>query len=373
MKAPRVHVLSGSLGLLCLASSALLGCAGEGSPSFVSQEVALGRALFFDASLSEPAGQSCSSCHQPGSAFADPRQDQPTSEGVVHGLFGARQAPSVMYGMFFPPFHYDSVKGRYEGGQFWDGRAADLKDQAHFPMLAAAEMNNPSRARIVQKVASGPLAASMQRVYGMDVFSSVDRAMDAITDSIATFERSAEFAPFTSKFDAVRKGTATFSDAEARGLALFNGKGRCNTCHLSFDREGGAPPLFTDFAYHNLGAPKNPANPFYSMPPHINPAGAAFVDVGLSATTGRSADKGRMKTPTLRNVAITAPYLHNGVFKDLPTVVRFYSERDTGSFGPPEVTENMDRATVGNLGLTDGEIADLVAFMEALTDGYTAP
>lgn len=350
------------------AIGAIAGCAGSGSGQFGSKEI-LGRALFNDVTLSEPSGQSCASCHQGATAFADPRQDKPTSEGATTGLFGPRQAPTLTYVSFAPPFHFDAVAGDYVGGQFWDGRAVNLADQAHFPMLNPAEMNNPSRERIVQKVASGPMAAMMKAVYGDAVFGDTDRAMNAISDAIAAFESSGPFHPFSSKYDLYLAGKATLTAAEARGLAVFNGKAGCNGCHPSAPGPNGEPPLFTDFTYDNIGLPKNLASAFFSMPPAINPAGAGFIDVGLMATTHRPEDKGRFKVPSLRNIAISGPYFHNGFATTLEQAVRFYNERDLGHFGPAEVSETMNKVELGNLGLTDQEVSDVVAFMKTLTDG----
>jgi cytochrome c peroxidase len=140
-------------------------------------------------------------------------------------------------------------------------------------------------------------------------------------------------------------------------------------------------PLFTNHNYVNLGVPANPANPFYALPRRFNPAGANFVDWGLGGTLlargvpGASDQMGKFKVPSLRNVALTAPYMHNGVFADLTTVVNFYNTRDVAGagWGPPEVAHlNMFRANhFGNLGLTPAEVEAIVAFLETMTDGYT--
>lgn len=353
----------------------LVGCNGAGglAGGSVSKET-LGRALFFDGTLSEPQGQSCASCHQPGSFFADPRPDFPTSEGARKGLFGSRQTPTLNYMAFSPDFNFNPFLQDYIGGQFWDGRAANFEDQVHFPMLSSFEMNNATKAQIVDKVSIGAEAEMMRQVYGQDIFGDVDKAFDAIADAIAAYERGPDFRAFTSKFDYYRQGVVRLSYAEQHGFELFNGKGGCSeACHLSQTIPGVGPAMFTNFTYENLGVPKNLSNPFYYMPDFVNPDGANFVDAGLMAVTGRPEDRGRFKTPTLRNIAMTAPYMHNGVFKTLEEVLRFYNERDLGHFPPPEVPETINQTELGDLRLTDAEISDIIAFLRTLTDGYTPP
>jgi cytochrome c peroxidase len=131
-------------------------------------------------------------------------------------------------------------------------------------------------------------------------------------------------------------------------------------------------PVFTDFSYDNLGTPKNKNNPFYTLDAKHNPEGASWIDLGLGGELKKASENGKHKVPTLRNIAKTAPYMHNGVFKTLKEVVDFYNKRDVGSFDLPEVAENVNKDELGNLGLTDAEVADIVAFLGTLTDGYQA-
>jgi cytochrome c peroxidase len=361
----------------------LLGC-GSGSapavPAAVATQAEVGRALFFDENLSQPAGQSCASCHAPEKAFTDP-SGGPTSAGVVPGLFGARNAPTAGYALFAPKFHYDEVEGLYVGGLFLDGRADSLAQQAQGPPLNPIEMHNPDKASYVAKVAGRPYAEKLKALHGQDLFFDVDRAFTAISEAIAAFERGAEVSPFTSKYDAYLRGTALLTAQERRGLDLYEGRANCAACHPNALREDGKLPLFTDFTYDNLGVPRNPANPFYSMPLSVNPAGTSFVDIGLAGNAsviadGRAAEnRGRIKVPTLRNLARTGPYMHNGVFTTLKEVVAFYNRRDLEPlrFGPPEIPETVNREELGNLGLSDEEEDALVAFLKTLTDGYPAP
>lgn len=274
---------------------------------------------------------------------------------------------------YSPTFKLDGGEGGGAiGGQFWDGRAADLPAQAKFPLLNPIEMNNPSVQAVVDTVKKGPEARGMKLLYGANIFSDPTAAFNAIVDAIAEFEKTTEVSPFSSKYDAFLKGNAILSPAETRGLAVFNGKGGCSGCHTSSPSPDGTPPLFTNFCYANLGLPKNPSNPYYTIPAKYNPAGGAFIDLGLQVTTNRDADAGNFMTPTLRNVALTAPYFHNGLISTLADVVRFYNTRDLGGFDPPEVPATEDLTELGNLSLTTQEQSDLVAFLGTLTDGYSA-
>lgn len=339
-----------------------------------------GRAVFLDDTLSEPAGQSCASCHDPKNGFADSR-GTPTSEGVISGSFGNRNAPTAAYAVFSPVFYYDAAGGTYRGGQFLDGRAPTLADQARMPPLNPIEMHNPDAAAYSAKLAGRPYARQFLSLFGQDLFRDPVQAMVAIGKAVEAFERTKEVSPFSSKYDAYLAGKVDLSIQENRGLAVFEGKAGCAACHPNRPGPDALRPLFTDFTYDNIGLPRNPANPFYAQPPSVNPHGAAYVDVGLGANPrvvkdGASrANRGRFKVSTLRNVALTAPYFHNGIFTTLKEAVAFYNRRDLEPlrFGPPEVPETVNRAELGNLGLSDEEEDALVAFLETLTDGYSIP
>jgi cytochrome c peroxidase len=129
--------------------------------------------------------------------------------------------------------------------------------------------------------------------------------------------------------------------------------------------------MFTDFGYDNIGVPRNTANPFYSLPPSLNPGGPNFVDNGLGAVVHNPRQFAHFKAPSLRNVALTAPYAHNGYFADLKSIVHFYNTRDVdGAWPAPEQPFNMNRTGLGNLGLTSQDEDDIVAFLGTLTDGF---
>jgi cytochrome c peroxidase len=344
---------------------------------------ALGRMMFEDPGLSNPAGQACADCHAAKAAFRDPESDHAQSAGVVPGRFGSRNSPSILYARYIPPLHQDAQLGSV-GGLFWDGRAATLEAQIGGPLLNPLEMNNPDKASVVDKVRSAKYASAVRDIYGADVFDDPDRAYDAITNALATFERSAELGPFNSRYDHYLAGTATLGDAELRGLAIFEdpARGDCARCHPNRPAPDGTPPLFTTFAYANLGIPRYQNNKFYEQPAPFNKDGAKYLDRGLAATTNTAADEGKFRIPTLRDVARTGPYGHNGYFANLPYALEFIANRDAGSFdvgtcsrtGPqrcawpePEVVATVDHS-VGTHVLPPQDLDDLAAFLATLND-----
>ena len=303
----------------------------------------LGKLIFFDTNLSSPAGQSCATCHDPAAGFADPDKAIPVSEGVVPGRFGRRNAPTITY-------------AARQIGQFWDARAPGLVEQAKEPFLNPNELNNPDKQTVTVKVCSSNYSRLFKQVYGGKSCSksNVLIAFDNIADAIAAFESSSELNLFTAKIDAVQQGLATLTAQESNGRNLF--VSCAGDCHLS----NGMP--FRNIQ-RNLGLPKNTAFPFNTMDP-------TFVDRGVGKITGNPLDNGKFKTPHLRNVALTAPYMHNGVLKSLKEVVHFYNTRDIPGIWPaPEVRENMD-TSIGQFGFTDAQEDDIVAFMMTFTDGF---
>ena len=349
----------------------------------------LGEKLFFDTSLSTPSGQSCASCHNPANAFTDPNKSSPTSAGVNPKLFGNRNAPTAMYMAYSPALHYDTADQTYVGGQFWDGRASSLEDQARQPLLNPLEMANPSKASVIDSIRSGPNAVLFASVFGADVFLAPDAAYDDLVQALASFERTKVFAPFSSKYDAYVAGKATLTSAELQGLHLFEDptKGNCSACHISTPSADGTPALFTDFTYDNIGIPKNPNNPFYTLPAEYNPDGSAVVDIGLGKTTGDPDTNGQFKVGTLRDISLTGPYGHNGYFDTLQQIVDFYNTRDVkpqcadplttvdqaealGCWPAAEYPDTVNHDELGNLGLSDTEVNDIVAFLGTLEDDW---
>jgi cytochrome c peroxidase len=347
-----------------LASLALVGCHRD-RPA--SQRAELGKLMFFDPALSHPAGQACADCHAPNVAYRDPESDHSSSAGVLAGHFGSRNAPSIMYARYVPPLHRD-VTGRWIGGLFWDGRGGSLEQQAGVPLLNPVEMNNPDRATVVADVRKAPYADRVRALYGADALDDTAHGFAHVADAIAAFERTPELAPFSSKYDRYLAHQATLTPAEQRGLAIFLDprKGNCASCH--------PPPLFTDFSYANLGIPRYGNSLFYGQSHDINPAGAEYVDHGLMSTVQDPAQDGKFRVPTLRNIARTGPYGHNGYFENLPYMLDFLDTRDRTPLDPstkpwakPEVGAHVEQR-VGHLGLTAAELDDLDAFLETLTD-----
>ncbi|SDL28129.1 Cytochrome c peroxidase [Geoalkalibacter ferrihydriticus] len=380
----------------------------------LTPEEQFGKELYFDSSLSSPNNQSCAFCHEERSGFSGHipgiNKQGAVYPGAERQRFGNRRPPTASYAGDSPVFDYvydmDEDEWLFAGGMFWDGRATGwvtgdpLADQAMGPYLNPVEQNLPSEEAACMIVEQSKYAYLYEVVYGEPLdCSAYDadghlRAYKNFALAVAAFERSVEVSPFNSKFDYVMAGEAEFTEQEAWGLQLFNGKGRCSACHPA--------PLFTDFTYDNLGVPKNPENPFYRMDTvyvdgmPINPEGAAWVDPGLAGfletlpqsvfdewgldkETAVAESFGKHKVPTLRNAdkrpgpGFAKSYMHNGSLKSLEEVVSFYNSRDAmiaAGMIVPEVWENMNEDELGDLGLTADEEAAIVAFMQTLSDGY---
>jgi cytochrome c peroxidase len=347
-----------------LVGISLLGCASSDPVKPVTKEQ-LGEQLFNDTRLSEPAGQACSDCHDAKLAFTDPEGDR-VSAGAIRERFGARNTPTAMYARFIPPLHRDP-SGTMIGGLFWDGRANSLEEQAGAPLLNPLEMNNPSKAAVVAKLRAF-YSRPFRDVFGKDALGDVERGFTHLTEAIAAFERTPGFAPFSSKYDRYLAGTAELDASEARGLAIFEDpvRGNCAHCHPSRTNDG-TPPLFTTFAYENIGLPKFADSPFYALPAELNPDGAAFVDHGLAKTSGDASDDGRFRVPTLRNIVKTSPYGHNGYVRRLDDMVEFLtSSCQRSGCAPPEVAATVTRVSAATL--THQEVVDVTAFLRTLSD-----
>ena len=345
----------------------------------------LGKQIFFDKNLSSPAGQSCASCHAPEVGFTGPDSNvnlkTAVYQGAAPGRFGNRKPPSAAYASFSPKREYNAKDETWVGGQFWDGRADDLVAQAKGPFLNPLEMNNASSADVVDKVRNSKYRDLFAKVYGPQALTDAgaEEAFDLIARAIAAYESSREVNAFSSKYDAFLAGQVKLTAAEQRGLDLFANKAGCSACHPHQKGDDGSAPLFTDFSYDNVGTPRNANNPFYRAAASVNVDGAKYRDTGLGAVLKDATQLGKVKVPTLRNVAkrphpqFVKAYLHNGAFKSLKEVVAFYNRRDKNpeQFGAPDVIENVNREELGKLGLTEAEENDVVAFLETLSDGYT--
>lgn len=376
---------------------------------------ALGKLIFFDTRLSEPAGQACASCHGPAAGWSGPHSDVNADgavyEGAVPGRFGNRRPPSAAYATFSPPLYLDPEEDHFVGGNFWDGRATGwllgnpAADQAQGPFLNPVEHNLADAKAVVTRVCEGIYEEHFRAVFGVSVCDDSVRGYNAVAQAIAAFEGSPELNAFSSKYDFFLKDPERYplSAEERLGLELFEreDKGNCAACHPSRPGPDGEPPLFTDFTYDNLGVARNPANPWYRMDARINPDGAAWADLGLGGflrTVPRFAARadenlGKYKVPTVRNVdrrpdpGFVKTFMHNGALATLEAVVSFYNTRDVkprcaslpdpepaeNCWPAPEVDANVNTDELGDLGLTSAEEAAIVAFMKTLSDGWSPP
>ncbi len=285
-----------------------------------ADKVALGKLLFFDKRLSKDGNISCASCHNPYHGFADP---DATSAGVGF-LTGGRNSPT-------------SLNRLFSAEQFWDGRAKDLEEQSHGPLTNPVEMAMASHDDVVKEVA---------RLQGYKplfekAYDDGEITMPRIAKAIASYERTvlAGNAPYD-QYRAGDKGA--MSAQQVKGLELFEGKANCATCHVSFN--------FTDEMYHNLGV-------------GWDASAKKFADQGRYDVTEKDANRGQFKTPTLRNVTETAPFMHDGSEATLRDVMVLYNRGGNENPG-------LD-AKMKPLGLNDGELDALVAFMYALTGPVT--
>lgn len=287
-----------------------------------AEAVALGRRLFFSPVLSGDRTLSCATCHDPGKAFADPNN---VSTGV-HGKKGMRNAPTVLNAV-------------YSTSQFWDGRAASLEEQVSGPMLNSIEMGNTESGVVRNVEADAELVSLIDKAFG-----SREVTMERITKAIASFERT--LVSGNSPFDRYQYGGDKngMSEAAIRGLEVFKNpqKGNCAVCHTI----GAKDALFTDNLFHNLGAGMN--------------SEGEIPDVGRFGVTSKPADRGAFRTPSLRNVALTAPYMHDGSLKTLKEVVDFYVG---GGSSNPQLDPFIKPLTH----LTKQERSDLVDFLRSLT------
>jgi cytochrome c peroxidase len=211
-------------------------------------------------------------------------------------------------------------------------------------------------------------------VFGKDALADVDRAFAHLGEALAAFERMSAFAPFSSKYDRYLAGTAQLTESEQRGLEIFEDpvRGNCASCHPSRPSADGKPPLFTTFAYENIGLPRFADSPFYTLPKELNPDGEGFIDHGLAKTTGDPEHDGMFRVPTLRNVAKTSPYGHNGYIRRLDEMIELLTgscmEEGGCKYPPAEVAHGATRVRSTKTGLTKQEIQDVAAFLRTLTD-----
>ena len=406
------------LALSGLFLTSLMGCEGGSSsdtPELNSMAL-LGGKLYSDKNLSFNRTQSCATCHNPEHGFIDERIND-ASRDTGHGLIASagslgdnamsmsdRNAPTAAYAAFSPSFYYEGSRqrptvlarfGAYQGfigGQFWDGREADLKGQAGGPPTNLDEMGMPSKEAVINRILEDPAyVAGFEYVYGADIFNNVEKAYAAMAESIGEFEKNDEFAPFDSKYDRSLLDPSDpkyfefglISKVETGRVLFFSSDFTCAACHQSIRRGNMPREVFTSFEYHNIGVPEN------TSLRAIN--GATGPDQGLlnNPVVSAEIEKGKFKAPTLRNAAVSAPYMHNGIFNELETVIDFYQhakERavnlDNGSvinlainpetdlpWGSPEIEENISNSLLkGSINIQPVLKEALVCFIMSLTD-----
>lgn len=317
--------------------------------SLTADKVALGEKLFFDKRLSADRTVSCATCHDPATALADNKV-----VGVgIQGKTGARNVPTVLNSMF-------------NELQFWDGRAPTLEEQSKMPLINPVEMAMEDHGAVVARVREIP----EYRSDFSKIFPHQGLTIDTIAKAIASFERTQLSG--NSPFDRFIAGDGTaISDSAKRGWELFNGKGRCVTCH----EFNSSSPFFTDFKFHNIGVAARDQD-FPALARRAQQLLAAdsagfkqaldqmalspgFSELGRYLVTKQPKDIGAFKTPTLRDVELTAPYMHNGSEATLLDVIKFYD--DGGQPNP-----NLDGG-MRPLRLNGAEMEDLVALLDTFT------
>jgi cytochrome c peroxidase len=380
----------------------------------IENKALLGKKLFLDKNLSKEGNQSCATCHNPDKGLIDDRPNISSNGSAPAGSvgddlvsIGDRNAPTAAYAAFSPHFKC-GVRARvasqktsgiedYEGfigGQFWDGREDNLAGQAGGPPTNPGEMNMPSKAAVVERLKeNAEYVTSFETLYAADIFDDVEIAYAAMAESIAAFETldKEEFYPFDSKYDRSLLvdieedyfDYGTISPAATGKTRFFSSDLTCAACH-QLRPIGDQGEIFTSFEYHNIGLAENKALRLHSK--------AAELDGGLlnNAKVTKETEKGKFKVPTLRNVAVTAPYMHNGIFNELETVIHFYQHAKekalnikTGAtidlvdnpetnlpWGDAEINENIEHDLLGgnDINLDDDEVKAMVCFLMSLTD-----
>jgi cytochrome c peroxidase len=386
----------------------------------------LGRDVFFDMSLSSSGKIACASCHSPDHAYGPPNDGPVMLGGPTLTLPGVRAVPSLTYLERQPEFsigpddplnenvnlarqaEIGKTAARAEkiatqtaqsanivpqGGLFWDGRADTLQMQASGPLLDPREMDGGSIEILAEKLRQAPYVRKFAALFGENILKNANLLVAEATFAIGRYQiEEPSFHPYTSKYDYWLEGKARLSDAEMRGLRLFNDpeKANCAGCHTSEPSKDGYPPAFTDRQYEALAAPRNLALTDTSDP--------TYFDLGVCGPIRKNiADQtqfcGMFKTPTLRNTAVRHAFFHNGAFQTLQQVMDFYNFRDTNpekvypldADGKAQKYNDIPVQYHANVDVSDppfnrhsGETpvmtaqdeTDLIAFLKTLNDGY---
>jgi cytochrome c peroxidase len=385
----------------------------------------LGRDLFFDTSLSSSGKVACVSCHSPDHAYGPPNDASVMLGGPDLKTQGARAVPSLTYLNQQPEFsigpddplnenvnvaqqaQLGKTAARAEklatqtvqsanivpqGGLFWDGRANTLQIQASGPLLDPREMDGGSTDIVAEKLRK-TYAEKFAGLFGPSILRDSKLLVAEAMFAIGRYQvEEPSFHPYSSKYDYWLEGKARLSEAETRGLRLFNDpdKANCAGCHTAQPTRDGYPPHFTDFQYEALGVPRNVALTDTKDP--------NYFDLGVCGPIRKDVAEqtqfcGMFKTPTLRNTAVRHAFFHNGVFHSLQEVMDFYDFRDTnpekvypvGADGKAEKYNDIPEQYHANVDVADppfnrhpGETpamtaqdeADIIAFLQTLNDGY---
>jgi cytochrome c peroxidase len=388
----------------------------------------LGRDIFFDTSLSSSGKLACASCHSPDHAYGPPTDAPVVLGGPDLKLPGMRAVPSLTYLERQPDFSIGPEKEDQDdlvpslaqqaevaknavrvekvasetgpsqnivpqGGLFWDGRAHTLQIQAGGPMLDSREMDGGSIEIIAEKLRNAPYAKKFVTLFGERIFLDANLLFVEATFAVGRYQiEEPSFHPYNSKYDYWLEGKARLSEAEMRGLKLFNDpqKANCAGCHTSVPGRDGFPPAFSDTQFEALGAPRNLALADTKDPNFFDLGACGPVRTDIAEQTQYC---GMFKTPTLRNTAVRHVFFHNGVFHTLREVMDFYNFRDTnpekvypvGADGkvqmfndiPAQYHANVDvtdapfnRHLGDKPAMTDQDETDIIAFLQTLTDGY---
>ena len=387
----------------------------------------IGQRIFNDPTLSASGRQSCASCHNAQNGYGPPNGQSVQLGGLHLATAGLRAVPSLDYlyrqsvfgigpdaGETDTPPNLDQLASSAlntprqqksadvklaapalvpQGGFFWDGRASTLQDQAIGPLTNPAEMANVDNAEVARKLAKAGYGAELAKIFGTAVTKDPNLFVSEAMFAIGRYQfEDASFHAFSSKYDYWLEGHARLTSSEQRGMVLFNdkNKGNCAACHLSQPSQDGQPPLFTDTQFEALGVPRNrdlPAN-----------RAATFYDMGICGPLRKdmvtqSQYCGMFLTPTLRNAAMRKVFFHNGVYHDLKQVLDFYNLRATqpekiyphDKNGHVQQYDDLPASDHANIDvfdapfdkkagdkppLNDAEIADLIAFLKILNDGY---
>ncbi|WP_296655177.1 cytochrome c peroxidase [Paraburkholderia sp.] len=390
----------------------------------------LGKQLFFDPALSGSGQQSCASCHSPAHAYGPPNGLDVQQGGIAMNQQGHRPPPSLMYLYRQPNFSIGpdasesddaatvvqqataaanvvksqkvaggastSVEMVPQGGLFWDGRADTLQQQAYGPLLNPVEMANTSIEQVSAKLEKSPYAKSFTQLFGSRIFNDPKMVVSEAMFAISRYQvEDPSFHPYNSKYDRWLEGHARLTQAELRGMRLFNdpNKANCAGCHVSKPGKDGLPPMFTDYQYEALGVPRN-----HKLEQNQNPH---FFDLGVCGPYRMDFKEqtqycGMFLTPTLRNAATRAVFFHNGIYHTLDQVMAFYNERNTNPgklypHGPDGEIEKyddiparfqknvdvidapFDRKFGDKPAMTQSDIQDIIAFLKTLDDGYKGP